>query len=260
MLITDYVEKNPKHIKELKNDEVGFRYVHGVANIIDSVGIKVFEKSLGDYPDITKKVYEGGFKIWECELDGVRFLLGYDKTREVVQGKRVLELGCGSGLIGLACAVYGANSVAFQDYNKEVLVYHTASNIFLNKLDQNKGMGLSLIGGSWEDMLNKKQSFHVQLSDNKTSTQSYDLIFGADILYEIENYTTLLNLFNNLLSDNGRVIIISKMYYYGNGGSLYEFQDYIEKDGRFVYNTLTVVNQSSSNKREVFELTRKSGN
>ena len=49
--------------------------------------------------DLLPGQYEGGLKIWECSEDLVRFL---SQTRvQSLQGKRVLELGCGAGLPGL---------------------------------------------------------------------------------------------------------------------------------------------------------------
>ena len=49
--------------------------------------------------DLLPGQYEGGLKIWECSEDLVNFL---SQTRaRTLQGKKVLELGCGAGLPGL---------------------------------------------------------------------------------------------------------------------------------------------------------------
>ena len=45
--------------------------------------------------DLVSGVYEGGLKIWECSLDLVDYIA---VNKHLVQGKRVLELGCGQAL------------------------------------------------------------------------------------------------------------------------------------------------------------------
>ena len=58
-------------------------------------------------------VFTGGFKIWECTGDLIKYLEANEKG---IQGKtKVLDLGCGSGLLGLYGLHKGAD-VDFQDY------------------------------------------------------------------------------------------------------------------------------------------------
>ena len=49
--------------------------------------------------DLLPGQYEGGLKIWECSEDLVSYLSL--NTPQALQGKKVLELGCGAGLPGL---------------------------------------------------------------------------------------------------------------------------------------------------------------
>ena len=49
--------------------------------------------------DLLPGQYEGGLKIWECSEDLVSYLS--TATPQALQGKKVLELGCGAGLPGL---------------------------------------------------------------------------------------------------------------------------------------------------------------
>lgn len=44
-------------------------------------------------------------------------------------GKRVLEIGCGHGLVGILALLKGAASVCFADFNKDVLEKLTMKNI-----------------------------------------------------------------------------------------------------------------------------------
>lgn len=62
--------------------------------------------------DLIPRVYEGGFKIWECSQDLCDFLVD---TNEF-EGKRVCDLGCSAGILGILSLAKGASTVDFQDY------------------------------------------------------------------------------------------------------------------------------------------------
>lgn len=65
------------------------------------------------HSDLLSGVYEGGLKVWECTFD----LLNYLESEGVCfSGARVLDLGCGAGLLGIFALSKGATSVVFQDY------------------------------------------------------------------------------------------------------------------------------------------------
>ncbi|CAM9151666.1 unnamed protein product, partial [Ectocarpus fasciculatus] len=51
-------------------------------------------------------------RAWDCSLVLAKYL---DQRPEEVRGKRVLELGCGVGLPGVAAAVVGATEVILTD-------------------------------------------------------------------------------------------------------------------------------------------------
>jgi hypothetical protein len=89
-------------------------------------------------------------------------------------------------------------------------------------------------------------------------SQKFDFIFGSDILYETSNYESLLGVFDRFLAESGIVLIVSKMFYYGNGGGVYEFTDFCEKDGRFVVSTVAELNDKiGGNQRLILKLDRK---
>lgn len=84
--------------------EIGYLDVALIAN--DSVS------------DLIPKVYEGGFKVWECTQDLADFLV--DKSE--FEGKRVCDLGCSAGILGILSLENGALSVDFQDYVRLVII------------------------------------------------------------------------------------------------------------------------------------------
>lgn len=59
-----------------------------------------------------KFLYQGGLKIWECSYDLGQYL--FENNIEF-QDKLVLDLGCGTGIIGLV-ALRKNSIVHFQDY------------------------------------------------------------------------------------------------------------------------------------------------
>lgn len=70
----------------------------------------------------------GGLKVWECTLD----LLEYLENNHVdFTGLNVLDLGCGTGLLGILALNKGASSVHFQDY---VCLVKLSSATFIPKL------------------------------------------------------------------------------------------------------------------------------
>ena len=80
------------------------------------IGSKQFDSKQSWFPltSLTCLIWpcSGGFKIWECTLDLITYLSNiYDFT-----GKRVLDVGCGSGLLGICALTTGAGTVHFQDY------------------------------------------------------------------------------------------------------------------------------------------------
>jgi hypothetical protein len=87
--------------------------------------------------DLIKGVYEGGFKTWECSIDLVEYMATGMTADESLVGKKIMELGCGSGLPGIfALSQCGAARVDFQDYNMDVLTKITMPNVLLNVLPQ----------------------------------------------------------------------------------------------------------------------------
>lgn len=70
-------------------------------------------------------MYEGGLKIWECTQDLADFLTKTDENDKNLlndfEGKRVLDLGCGVGVLGVLALIHKAQGVTFQDYVRRVL-------------------------------------------------------------------------------------------------------------------------------------------
>nr|SVE83866.1 EOG090X0C09 [Daphnia pulex] len=164
--------------------------------------------------DIISGIYEGGMKIWECTLD----LLDYfEKNSVQFDGLNVLDLGCGSGLLGMYALSKGALSVHFQDYNAEVLSLCTIPNVIFNNPDLKDRA--KFFAGDWGPLLHK--------------LDKYDIILTSETIYNPENYGKLIRIFEETLKKSGLIYVAAKHFYFGVGGNLYEFEKLIRQNERW---------------------------
>ena len=198
--------------------------------------------------DLVSGVYEGGFKIWECSYDVLSYL---SEPEQLISLKsiNVLDLGCGSGLLGIYCALHGARQVNFQDYNAEVIKGVTIPNYVAN-IQKRKDIKCSpfFFSGSW-DTFSKPSSIHEKL---------YDLIITSETIYNTEHYSTLLEIFDTYLATEGRVLLAAKVNYFGVGGGLRHFEkalnDNTPMHDKWSYCTVKVMDNNV--KREIIEIKR----
>lgn len=80
--------------------------------------------------DLIPRVYEGGFKIWECTQDLADFITNPlvsefahpsglnvpNLNDSEFKNKSVCDLGCSAGVLGIIALMIGAKHVDFQDY------------------------------------------------------------------------------------------------------------------------------------------------
>jgi predicted nicotinamide N-methyase len=118
--------------------------------------------------------------VWEAGDALARHLL-----TEEIEGKRILEVGCGIGVSSLILNRRGANITAM-DYHPEVGKY-LERNVALNG-DQ----PIPFVQGSWNDELPELGEF--------------DLIIGSDLLYEEEHAAALAKFVVRKLARNGKIL------------------------------------------------------
>ena len=121
---------------------------------------------------------ETGGTVWHAAHRLSEYLI---KNPSLVRNKRVLELGCGCGLVGLVAAALGAKSVMMTDIDNQVPIIQ--ENINLNRyLRSLKGRGI-------QDSFNSCQVtcssmwFGERVGD--IEEDKYDVILGADIGYDV---------------------------------------------------------------------------
>jgi len=181
--------------------------------------------------DIVAGKYGGGYKIWECSLDLVQYLLDCtDSIQQHAQHRptpeyKLLELGCGHGLPGAAALSLFSPLIThaiFSDLNQEVLVDATWPNIRLNSgadTDSTSNIGTChtrCVSGDWKDF-----------SSWVGASATFDLILSAETLYNEDNCRALVTLLHALLSPTGVAILANKRYYFGVGGGTISLENAI---------------------------------
>ncbi|KAL4473180.1 hypothetical protein ABPG72_015561 [Tetrahymena utriculariae] len=225
-------------------------YVQNIFTILQHAELpfKLTEKE-----DIIKDIYEGGFKVWECTIDLLSYL---HKNNFDFQGKTVMDLGCGHGLLGIYAMQQGAKQVLFQDYNYEVLSIAVRLNIILNKVP-NVQERLIYLSGEWNNLENKiaQQINEVGFFENKVVQyeNQFDLLMLSEVIYNQANYEKVTNLIYKLMKPNGICLLANKLYYFGVGGSMPEFKQYLQTNhsGKLQLESLEIVNNKKGNKREI---------
>ena len=128
-----------------------------------------------------------GWKTWNAAIVLVEFL---GLHPESFADRDIIELGCGTGLSGIFCAVFGAKSVLMTDYNDTVLET-VATNVERNRISH-------IVSTKRLDWLELIEQHH----SNPSFTPSYDTIVGSDIVYDPDHAEVVPRLLNVLLSHN----------------------------------------------------------
>ncbi|NXL68567.1 MET18 methyltransferase, partial [Chordeiles acutipennis] len=232
----------------------------------------IVSQSVSSRSDLISGVYEGGLKIWECTFD----LLAYLSEAEIqFTNKAVLDLGCGAGLLGIVALRGKAEKVHFQDYNSTVIDEITLPNVVANCVNEGNRMASGdnrktskppskrpkkatclpdalarcrFFSGEWS------QVSQLLLSSDKPFSK-YDIILTSETTYNPEYYSALHDTLAQLLDKKGHVYLASKSYYFGVGGGIYLFEQFIEE--RNVFRTSIVKTIDKGLQRCIMEITFK---
>ena len=147
---------------------------------------------LSQHPGAVHGGSNGG-TVWNC----ARALVGYVENRalamvgmqghyEAWKGKRVVEVGAGTGAVGIACGMAGAE-VTLTD--KEGMMELIQTNVKLNNLLNASGIE-ALRFGAWRSKLYEKQ---------------WDYVVASDVVYDAASFGKILYTFYRLLLGNKEV-------------------------------------------------------
>lgn len=170
----------------------------------------------------------GGAELLLCEADYLssgtgRFVYGAAKGLAGlvaaraggvdVRGKRVLEVGCGVGLVGLACMASGAAAVTFTDFQAASLEA-CAGNLAQNASDVGGALPAEALGRclklDWQDV----PSALPELLGSGAAWAPADTVLGADVCYEPDHAAMLLAALQALgeagaLADGAEVFVLN---------------------------------------------------
>ena len=168
--------------------------------------------------DVVAGIYEGGAKVWECTNDVLSFMMMM-MPRDAADGdKHVLDLGCGTGMLGTAALKQGAQKVTFTDLNASVLRSITCANVCANGDDFYKRV--RFIAGDWDALLIAATTAAAATTEDMSSAAKigrFQVILSSEILYRPEHYHTLCLIFLALLAPHGFALIGTKRFYFGEG-------------------------------------------
>ncbi|KAI0073952.1 hypothetical protein K474DRAFT_125683 [Panus rudis PR-1116 ss-1] len=131
-----------------------------------------------------------GLKTWPASLILAEYLI---QNPELVAGKKVLELGCGAGLLGIITAslqqTAGTNgSLYLTDVRPDVL-RRCESNVVLpcNKSSQHSNVHYELL--NWADAISDSTAGEVK---DKIAQIAPDIVLGADVLFDPSDIPALV--------------------------------------------------------------------
>lgn len=183
-----------------------------------AVGGRVWRVTCVQNQDVLLDVAEAwehfpyGFLLWESAVALARFLAA-DPT--LVAGKRVLELGTGVGLPGLVAQSLGG-WVRQTDHQPEALA------LAQRNAQQNGITGITSFRADWRDW---------------SHTERYDVLLGADVIYQRDVHFHLERIFQQNLAPGGRLILADP----GRPQAM-EFAAHLETSGwRIALETQTVL-------------------
>lgn len=136
-----------------------------------------------------------GAAVWRAG----EFMAGYLVANpSLVRGKRVIELGCGTGLCGLVAARLGASRVLLTDGSDTVLE-RARRNIALNRL------GSSSAPGSDGTLSTRTLLWGGLVAEELRS--EFDVVLASDVLYFTGAWRPLSETVHELLSPTGQLLL-----------------------------------------------------
>ena len=168
--------------------------------------IQIFDDDVDTRIQITEgtaDTIDSGARIW----DSGRALSGWIATNRIDGNKncRVLELGAGTGIVGLTAAAAGAKSVVLTDQPDMVPLLE--QNVRENKLQTNARAAPLLWGCDHEETV--KTLRDEESTAAATQMPVFDIVCGSDILYSPENFPLLLETLCQVCTPSNTEVILA---------------------------------------------------
>ncbi len=124
-------------------------------------------------------------KIWEASMVLADHLAAMPLDPE----RRLLEIGCGVGVVGIVAAAFG-NRVTMSEYNSNALDFARA-NVHAN-LSANNGTSIEVMRLDW---------------NQPKLVGRFDAIVGSEVIYKETDFQSILKLVETCLNPSGEIIL-----------------------------------------------------
>lgn len=135
-----------------------------------------------------------GAAVWTA---GVSLASLLAREPELVKGKRILELGCGTGLCGIVAARLGAREVTLTDGNSDLLE-RVESNIAANLPNVPSSVDVRVRQLPWGEFVD---------SDLRGA---YDVVLASDVLYQSSAWRPLAACIKELLRPKQGILLLTE--------------------------------------------------
>lgn len=129
-------------------------------------------------------VFSSGFRIWPA----ADVIAGYLIGRGLVSGARILEIGSGTGTLGLACAAAGAKRVVLTDRTMDDA---QPSRRYFDLLEKNVSVNSQAMAGAQviiDELDFQKEALVEKVLRNHGP---FDLVIGCEIMYDPTTHADL---------------------------------------------------------------------
>lgn len=121
-------------------------------------------------------------ELWPSAIGLTAFMM---ENPALVEGKKVLEIGCGLGLCGMTAAWLGAE-VVMTDYLPDLL---------------------PLLRHSWQQNLGQSPNFRLLDWRQPDASLAAEVLIASDVAYEARNFDPLIQAFERLLLPGGTILL-----------------------------------------------------
>jgi predicted nicotinamide N-methyase len=122
--------------------------------------------------------------MWEAGIG-----LSQSLTREMCEGKKILEIGCGLALPSFVATRFGGNVIATD--------FHADVPLFLEQNQEKNKINFNYQVMNWRN----------EIERTKTSLGLFDLVIGSDILYESQHADQVAEALIAFLKPGGKILL-----------------------------------------------------
>lgn len=129
------------------------------------------------------------FPLWAKVWPSSMVLADVMAVQATESEKRILEIGSGIGIVGIAASAFGHN-MTITEYNTDAMEFARA-NAFINGCS-----GTTIVSMNW----NKPQT-----------TLRYDQVIGSEVIFREQDFVPIQKLFQSVLKPDGEIILVSEI-------------------------------------------------